>query len=222
MLLMHVKSNHMKTKIPFLLSLLLSSFLLFSHCKLLEENQVPTASSYSLKKIAEAGSCINYQIVNQKQEPVEIPPNLARALECPSIIDLTGNIVTFLDGEQVKLYYLDREEEKHLFNYPRDLDGISGPVWSDSGEMVMFVLVNQQKKHDFYAITRLQVLRIDAEGEVVKEWPIDKPVQFTCGSICSSTPYKDFKFEGEDKILYQRNINIDGVEGEYSEIRVYW
>ena len=172
-------------------------------------------NDYNLVAYPGAASCSDYIVVDRQHNRIDLPENIEAALSCPSIFDIKDNVLTILDGNVVKLYYLDTKKEKTLFNYQEGLDGISGPAWSKDKSRIMFVLISQERKYDFKSNARMVILKLGPDGRVLKDWKADKPVNFSCASICSSTPYDDFDFGPNDIIKFRKNINMNDSEQEF-------
>lgn len=162
-------------------------------------------------------SCIKYKIVDQNNKEVALPKKIMEILSCPSVAELHQNLLTYQDGIAIKQYNLDTKKEVVLFKVYHDIDGVSDPVWSDDHSKMMFVIINQEKRYGYKDMCRILVLEI-SNGQILKKWKYDRPVNFSCGSLCSSSGYDDFMFIDTKTIKYKRNINIEDRPGEFETI----
>jgi len=64
------------------------------------------------------------------------------------------------------------------------------------------------------------ILDLDSNFRVTGKHKFDRPVNFICGSICSSDAGIDFRFIDENNFEYIRNMNIDYRPGEKGYIFV--
>ena len=184
-------------------------FLFFS-CK-------PSIQKYHLKEIPDDASCFSYQIVDDQDEPIELPKHIMEALICSSNIDMTDNVLTYLDGLTIKLFQINKGMDTELFSMHEGMDGISNPVWSEDRKRIMFVVINQNQTHGYTESARIISLDLDDNMQLKAKQKFDRPVNFICGSSCSSLVYQDFKYVKEG-IMFRRNINIEKNPGEYELI----
>lgn len=155
-------------------------------------------SKYKLVEKDSYASCFVYKIVDITGNEIDLPDKFCNVLDCPSMLDITGNILTY-EYKGVRQYNLDTKQDNLLFYNYDDIDGCSGPAWSPNGKKVMFVVINQEMKHDYKAMCRIVILSLNNEGKVVKKQKFDRNVHFFCGSICSSGPGSDFYFINDNK-----------------------
>ena len=119
----------------------------------------------------------------------------------------------------MRQYNIDSKKEVLLFTNYDDIDGCSGPAWSDDKSKVMFVVINQERKHSFTASCRLIVMTLNKNGEVLQKQKFDRNVFFECGGICSSNPGEDFWFVSNKKIGFRMyNHETDTFSTEEIEI----
>jgi hypothetical protein len=155
--------------------------------------QLNAQNTYKLLEVETYASCIRFIIIDDKNSEVILPQEYNTVLDCPSLIDITGNILTF-ESEGIKQLNIDTGKEVLLFKNFDDIDGCSGPVWSSDRTRLMFVSINQEQKHDFTAPCRITVISLNKNGEPENIQEFDRSVYFRCGSVCFSDPYKDFWF----------------------------
>ena len=171
---------------------------------------------YKLVPTAEYASCTDYALYQK----VDLPREIANALVCANIANIHGDNLTFMRGDSVIIYNLRTKKQSLLFvNYP-DIDGISGPVWSPSGDKLMFVIINQQQKHGYRSFARIIVLTIDKNNSVIRKQKFDRPVNFVCAGDCFAQPDSDFFFKDDNTIGYRRNENISDRPGQIEYIKL--
>lgn len=170
-------------------------------------------ATYTLAERSATASCFNYSILDKNKKNVSLPVHISDALRCATIVDLRESLLTFMIDETIIVYDLNKQKESKLFTIYPDMDGISNPVWSADRSQVMFVIINQEKKHGYKDIARIISLTLDKNLNVQSKEKYDRPVNFICGSICSAEPYQDFNYTTKG-IIYRRNINIEERPGE--------
>jgi len=176
-------------------------------------------SDYKLIEKETYASCIKYEIINKDGKSINLPEKFNEVLDCPSMIDITGNILTYeLNG--VRQYNIYTKKDILLFTNYDDIDGCSGPAWSEDKSKLMFVVINQERKHNYKASCRIIVISLNDKGELKSKQKFDRNVNFSCGGICSSEPEADFWFVNENKIgykvhvLYKSNFETEEIEIE--------
>jgi len=189
-------------------------FIVFGSTALLQ------AQKYFLTLHQSDASCDGYSIQDSIGNDIVLLPQVKQALECPSVINLRNNIlITYINNELV-WYNITLKKLQTLAKLYPDVDGVSNPVWSPNGKMVMFTIINQQKKYGYKEFVRIMVLGVDENGKVTLKKKYDRPVHFSCGSICTSSPETDFKFKDDNSIEYRRHELIDDRPGEWETIQL--
>ncbi len=171
-------------------------------------------SNYELIEKESYASCLTFIVVDEEGKEVTLPEKFKTVLDCPSLINITGNILTY-EMNGVRQYNIDTKKEVLLFTNYDDIDGCSGPAWSEDKSKVMFVIINQERKHAYTASCRLIVLTFNKNGEVLQKQKFDRNIFFECGSICSSNPGEDFWFVNNKKIgfrMYNHETDIFSTE----------
>lgn len=159
-------------------------------------------SDYRLIEAESYASCIRYMVIDEEDREYILPEKYNAVLDCPSLIGVTGNILTY-EQNGVRQYNIDTKKEVLLFTNYKDIDGCSGPAWSEDKSKVMFVVINQEQKHGYTASCRLIVLTLNQSGELINKQKFDRNVFFECGGICSSNPGEDFWFVSNKKIGFR-------------------
>lgn len=170
------------------------------------------SQNYTLIEKDDEASCTNYEIVDSLDAEIKLPKMVASALLCPSVLSLHGNRLVYREHNEIMMYNLDKQSFSTLFSVYDDIDGISSPHWSEDGNQLLFVIVNQSRNHGYSEFCRIIYLELNEEGTVQDKRKFDRPVQFVCGSICSSEPGVDFMFSNEHIIRYKVHdaIEFDG------------
>jgi len=176
-----------------------------------------TQHNFQLIEIDSVASCSNYKIVSTDQQDYNLSKKVTKALECPIIASINKNILVYKDGLDIRILNLSNRTDHKLFTMHTEMDGISNPAWSEDMRSIMFVIINQQKKHGYQSFCRLISLELNEDFTVNKKEKYDRPVNFNCGSICTAEPYEDFQYVGS-KIKYKRNVNIDDRPGIFEYI----
>ncbi len=188
----------------------ISSFVFFSFAVLHAQKNI----EYSLRIVNTEASCTNYEVVDGSGNKVVLPEEVQSSLLCPSLLNLKGDTLCFRDNNEICIYLISSKKTYSLFEVFPDIDGVSGPVWSPNGQRVAFVVINQERKHDYTDFCRIIVLELDRNATVVAKYKFDRPVSFVCGSICSSLAGTDFRFIDNNNLEYIRNENIEKRPGE--------
>lgn len=166
--------------------------------------EILSQTKYKLVEKDSYASCTTYEVRDTNNKTVLLPAKFNEVLDCPAMININDNILTFeLNG--VRQYNLDTGKEHLLFHNYDDIDGCSGPAWSEDNTKVMFVVINQQMKHNYTAMCRIIVLTLNEDGSVAGKQKFDRNVNFSCGSICSSFPGEDFYFIDNNTIAYREH-----------------
>lgn len=175
-------------------------------------------SNYKLIEADSYASCIRYIVIDEEDQEYNLPDKFNSVLDCPSLININGNILTY-EQNGVRQYNIDTKKEILLFTNYKDIDGCSGPAWSKDNTNVMFTVINQEQKHGYTASCRIIVLTLNLSGEVTNKQKFDRNVFFQCGGICSSTPGEDFWFVSNKKIGFRMyNHETDKFSTEEIEI----
>jgi len=172
---------------------------------------------YKIKEIPGPASCSQYQILDAKNQIVDLPKHIIKALDCAPVLDLTDGVLAYLDENTIKLYRLKDKLDNKMFTMFEEMDGVAGPVWSADRKHIMFVIINQNKSHGYTEFARIISLGLDENLKVKSKLKFDRPVNFHCGGECYSEAYEDFKYVTQG-IMFRRNINIEENPGEYEVI----
>ncbi len=174
------------------------------------------SQEYKIIQTNEYASCADYDIYKK----VELPEKITEALECPPWVDIQGNYLTILSGLEIIMYNFENQEVKSLFKIYDDIDGISAPEWSKDKTKIMFVIINQNLNHGYKEFARIIVLSFDDEYKIKDKEKFDRPVNFFCGSICTSMPGEDFYFIDNQTIEYKRHNEIEENPGKKEQIKL--
>ena len=175
---------------------------------------VLSQTGYALIEHDVYASCVDYIIVDDLGNTVDVPVAISSALQCPSLLSLHGDTLCYQLENSICFYHISSGATCKLFDVPDYIDGVAGPVWSPSHKRIGFVIINQQRSHGYNDICRIIILDIDSIFKVNGNHIFDRPVNFTCGSICSSDAGIDFRFTDENNFEYIRYINIGDRLGE--------
>lgn len=175
-------------------------------------------NNFILKSETDKTSCFNYSVVDSNEQKVQLPKHIAESLKCPSSIGLKGNYLTYVDGVTVKLYNLKTKQDYSLFSLYEDIDGFSSPAWSEDGKGILFVIVNQEMKHNYKSMCRIMYIKLKDTGEMNSKRKFDRTVNFACGSICNSQPETDFRFNKKGNIEYRMHVMLSEDENVWKEI----
>jgi len=176
--------------------LIIISIIIFS-------NLIIAQSNYKLVEKENSASCFVFSVIDKYGEDVILPEKINDALDCPSIINLSGNVLTYEFENAIWQYNVDNQKNTMLFKNYDDIDGCSNPAWSKDKSKVMFVIVNQEMKHNYKALCRIIVITLNDKGEPINKQKFDRNVNFVCGNICSSSPKNDFWFVNNKTIEYR-------------------
>jgi len=174
------------------------------------------SQEYRIIQTKEYASCADYAIYQK----VALPEIIFNALECPPWVDIQDNLLTVVFGNDVLMYNFQTKIYSTLFTMFDEMDGMSAPAWSPDKKKQMFVIINQQRKHGYEAFARIIVLSFDEKYEVISKEKFDRPVNFYCASICTSTPNEDFYFIDNNTIGYKRHENIEERPAEKETIKL--
>ncbi|MBN2891757.1 MAG: hypothetical protein JXL97_07810 [Bacteroidales bacterium] len=173
------------------------------------------SQEYKIIQTNEYGSCADYAIYQK----VDLPETIKQALECPPWVDIQGDFLTTVNENEVLMYNFNTKQLLSLFSLYDDIDGISAPAWSPEKDKIMFVIINQNMTHNYKAFARIIVLTFDENyNKIILKEKFDRPVNFSCGSICSSMPGEDFYFVDNSTIEFVRNENIEERPGVKEKI----
>jgi len=164
---------------------------------------------YELIEVKTSGSCVDYQLVDSSGAAFNIPSSVKDGLICPSLLSLNGDTLIYRTGNSVRIFHISSGLDYKLFEVFDDVDGVSGPVWSPSHRRIGFIIINQQRSHGYNDFCRIIILDLNSDFKVIGKHKFDRPVNFSCGSICSSDAGTDFRFLDENNFEYIRNINIE-------------
>lgn len=158
--------------------------------------------------------CPVWGVFDQRDNPVEVPAEIEKALACPMIgaISPDGRYLLIDDGFAIKLLDFSTQKVATLLSLHDDSDGCSDGLWSPDGRRVAFVNVNQNR---YKNRTMLFVLTIE-DGEMIEKRKLDREIHMVCGSYCASDAGEDFWFKDHETIAYYR-IHPDWGEGEEQE-----
>ncbi len=178
--------------------------------------------TYHSYVIDEYASCAVYGIADNAGNAINLPQDVGKYLDCPPVISIYNSLLCYLnyDSLAIQIFDIENSNTHTLFTVYPDIDGISNPAWSPCGTKLCFVIINQQQLYGYTSICRLIVVTLNENYEVMNKQKFDRPVNFICGSICSSLSGDDFKFIDNNTIQYRRNINISERPGEYDLIRL--
>lgn len=132
-----------------------------------------------------------------------MPEEVEVQFDCPSVLTLAPDYsyLVFNDGNNLKSYSFYDQAIHTIVSFKPGSEGVSGIEWSPNNEKVLFVEVNQQK-HD--SLTQLFVIDMQ-QGAAAKRKIMNLPVNFVCGSFCSSGAGKDFRFKNNQTIIFKRH-----------------
>lgn len=176
-------------------------------------------TEYKLKWEDAGGSCFNYSVF-QNEQKLTLPSHIQKSLDCPYMVGLKANFLVFVDELKVKLYNLKSKKEFELFQLYNDIDGFSGPAWSDKSNEVLFVVINQEQKHGYSAMCRIIYVRLNKFGDIKDKRKFDRPVNFECGSICGSEPDNDFRFNSKGNIEFRKHLMLTDGDEIWEEIEL--
>lgn len=172
-------------------------------------NLIFAQEKYKLVEKELYGSCGVYKIIDKQGDELKLPPKFKEVLDCPAMINITDNILTYEYKNSICLYNLEKKTDVTLFINHNDIDACCGPVWSEDRNKVMFVIINQEKKHNYKAMCRIIVLTIDENNNVLKKQKFDRNVNFVCGNNCYSSPDLDYWFVNNSTIEFKLHEAFD-------------
>ncbi|THB64224.1 MAG: hypothetical protein D6E12_15215 [Desulfovibrio sp.] len=145
------------------------------------------------------GSCSIYEIHDAEGKALQLPEHIQTALDCPSLRALSpgGTLLLLDDGFHVLLHGLDTGDTHHIMDLEENVHGVSGALWSNSGDRVLFSSVVQEQGH----VTKLHMLFLDDPAGF---WVASKDVRMNmvCGSICAANPGEDYWLEPDGRVGY--------------------
>lgn len=166
-------------------------------------------AEYALRETQAYASCTDLELT-KNGEPFAVSQEVRDALKCPVIVDLNQHWLTYMHENSVKQIHLDTQESQTLFQVYEDIDGISGPFWSPDETKMAFVFINQEMKHGYEAMTRIMVLTLDENRQIVDKQKFDKIIFFECGGTC----WADVEFTDNNTLKYR---DIQDKEEETAE-----
>jgi hypothetical protein len=184
--------------------------------------QYVSAQKYFLKQMEDhsSGSCIAYEVVDSNQKRVKFTSEITNALKCPSVIGLKDDILITYSKNNLLWYNINTGRKMILEQPYKNVDGIGNPCWSPDGTMVMFAIIDQEKRNGFTEFCRLLIFETDNTGKMIRKQEFDRPVNFTCGSICFAQPGLDYRFKDNRTIEYLRHTLIEDRPGEWETIEL--
>lgn len=174
-----------------------------------------SAQNYFLNEKEGDASCISYYVTDEKDNLVKLPDNIQKNLDCPSVIDLKGSVLIMYADNNLLWYDIVTQQTSTLVKLYPDIDGVSNPAWSPDGKHLMFVIINQQKTHGYKQWGRVVILGVDGAGKVTSKKKMDVSINFTCGSVCTSTPEDDFGFTSNTEYRLRRHFSLDHNAGDW-------
>jgi hypothetical protein len=180
------------------------------------------AQEYRFELAAEqsGASCTAYTVVDGKGKPVTLPQRVRDFLQCPAYLSIYKGILTYTDGDTVKNCRLQTGAEQALFVMPDSVDGVSGPAWGPGADRLMFVIINQEKRHGYTESCRIIHLQLRPNGTVKQKLKYDRPVHFSCGSICTAEAGKDFMYLKNGRIIRYKIRQASGGRTYYGQVAV--
>jgi WD40 repeat protein len=171
--------------------------------------------------IVETGSyasCFVYQLQDEKGNKIKVPSVIDSALNCPSgLISVSPDSKYFVFfHDALKIYDFSSKKITVLFDIPENSDGFSDVCWSPDGSKFIFINVNQQL---YQGGCKIFVVVLN-QGKFEKKYTFEAPVNYVCGSFCTSAAGYDFWFKNNQEISYKRNINIETRPGETETIQL--
>ncbi len=179
-----------------------------------------SAQNFILHSVPDDASCFSYYITDVNQNRVSLPENIQKKLECTSVASIHDNGLVFYSKNQLQWYNITTQKTTSWVRLNNDIDGVSNPIWCPNGKKVMFTVINQQKKYGYKEPVRIIVLGVNENGKVTSKQQFDRPVNFVCGSLCSSFPEEDFRFIGDNTIAYKRHELISDRLAEWETIEI--
>ncbi len=173
--------------------------------------------SFTLVEIPDDASCFTYKILNSKNKEVSLPKYVKEGLDCPALLSLEENRFLYYWTDNVYRYDLNEKKNVKLFTPFKGIDGISNPVIN--GNLALFQIINQNGVGGYNDICRLLLLDLTYINDIKKR-KFDRPVNFSCGGICSGIPYEDFGIKNQETIWFKRNINYEENPGAIIEINL--
>jgi hypothetical protein len=170
----------------------------------IELSEPTTVNSYKkLVEIGNYGSCKVFELHNGYGEKIKVPEEVEAVFDCPSVLVLSPDYsyLIFNEDQDLKTFSFYDNEVHTLVNFKPGSEGVSGIEWSPNKEKIMFVEVNQ-RKHD--SLTQLFIIDMSM-GAATQRKVLDLPVNFVCGSICSSDAGSDFKFKNNQTAIFKRH-----------------
>ncbi len=157
---------------------------------------------YALKEISTEASCSSYEIIDSSGKKVSLPLHVSGALQCPSLLTLRGNLLVYRVNNTIAIFNIEDATDLSLFCVSDDEMEISGTAWSPSGMKLAFVIINQNRTGGYLFDTRIVVVTLGNGPKVERVWQYNRPVRYSCGSICFSEAGVDFRFLDENNFEY--------------------
>ncbi|MBN2681464.1 MAG: hypothetical protein JXR58_03080 [Bacteroidales bacterium] len=161
---------------------------------------------FSYKKLVEVGnygSCRVFELHNGYGEKIKVPEEVENQFDCPSVLILAPDYsyLVYNEGTGLKSYSFYDNAVHTIANFKPGSEGVSGIEWSPNKEKIMFVEINQQK-HD--SLTQIFIIDMH-QGNATNRLVLDLPVNFVCGSFCSSDAGEDFRFKNNQTAIFKRH-----------------
>lgn len=193
------------------INLIILLFSLFLFPKIVGQN-------YLLHEVPGDASCTSYYITDIDLNPIKVTEEVQKNLQCPSVLSIHKNGLIMYANDRLLWYNIQTKQMSVLVSLYRDIDGVSDVTWSPDGKKMMFAIINQQRKYGYKEFVRIMVLEVNENGKVSSKRKFDRPVNYSCGSICSSFPGDDFRFIDDNTIEYRRHELIDDRPGIWETI----
>ena len=183
---------------------------------LLSNSNINAQKKINIVETGSYASCFVYQLLDEKGNKIKVPAIIDSALDCPSgLISVSPDCKYFVFyHDALKIYDFYTKKISVLFDIPENSEGFSDVCWSPDGSKFVFVNINQQL---YKGGCKIFVVILN-QGKFEKKYMIEAPVNYVCGSFCTSAEGYDFWFKNNQEISYKRNINIDDNPGKVETI----